>query len=95
MTNVYDEEGRSVSCTLIEAGPCVVTQVKDVEKDGYRSIQLSYDERKEKRTTKALKGHFDKANTTPKKKVVEFRKFCRYIRLVVIIERAGSNRFLQ
>jgi large subunit ribosomal protein L3 len=75
MTNVYDDEGRSVSCTLIEAGPCVVTQVKDLEKDGYRAIQLSYDERKEKRTTKALKGHFDKSNTSPKKKVVEFRKF--------------------
>ena len=75
MTNVYDDEGRSVSCTLIQAGPCVVTQVKDLEKDGYRAIQLSYDERKEKRTPKALKGHFDKSNTGPKKKVVEFRKF--------------------
>jgi len=75
MTSVYDDEGRSVSCTLIEAGPCVVTHIKNVESDGYRAIQLSFDERKEKRTTKALKGHFDRSNTTPKKKVVEFRKF--------------------
>lgn len=75
MTSVFDDEGRSVSCTLIEAGPCVVTHIKNAETDGYRAIQLSFDERKEKRTTKALKGHFDRSNTTPKKKVVEFRKF--------------------
>jgi large subunit ribosomal protein L3 len=75
MTSVYDDEGRNISCTLIEAGPCVVTQVKNVDKDGYKAIQLSYDERKEKRTPKALKGHFEKANTSPKKKVVEFRNF--------------------
>jgi large subunit ribosomal protein L3 len=75
MTNVYDDEGRNVACTLIEAGPCVVTQVKNEENDGYKAVQLSFDERKEKRTTKALKGHFNKANTTPKKKVVEFRNF--------------------
>jgi large subunit ribosomal protein L3 len=75
MTSVYDDEGRNISCTLIQAGPCVVTQVKNEEKDGYKAIQLSYDERKEKRTPKALKGHFNKANTKPKKKVVEFRNF--------------------
>jgi len=75
MTNVYEDEGRSVSCTLIEAGPWVVTHIKNAETDGYRAIQLSFDERKEKRTTKALKGHFDRSNTTPKKKEVEFRKF--------------------
>jgi large subunit ribosomal protein L3 len=75
MTSVYDEEGRNISCTLIQAGPCIVTQMKNEEKDGYWAIQLSYDERKEKRTPKALKGHFERANTTPKKKVVEFRNF--------------------
>jgi len=75
MTSVYDDEGRNISCTLIQAGPCVVTQVKNEQIDGYKAIQLSYDERKEKRTPKALKGHFNKANTTPKKKVVEFRNF--------------------
>jgi large subunit ribosomal protein L3 len=60
---------------VIQAGPCVITQVKNEAKDGYKAIQLSYDEAKEKRTPKALKGHFDKANTTPKKKMVEFRNF--------------------
>ena len=75
MTNVFNEEGISIACTLIEAGPCVVTQVKDVETDGYKSVQLAYDEKKEKRTSKALKGHFNKAKTSPKKQVVEFRSF--------------------
>jgi large subunit ribosomal protein L3 len=75
MTSIYDADGRNVACTLLEAGPCVVTQVKNVDTDGYRAIQLAFDERKEKRTPKSLKGHFTKAGTTPKKKVVEFRKF--------------------
>ncbi len=75
MTSVYNEAGKSMACTLIEAGPCVVTQVKDKERDGYRAVQLAYGERKEKNTPKALKGHFAKAQTSPKKKVVEFRDF--------------------
>ena len=75
MTSVFDNDGRNISCTLIQAGPCVVTQVKNENSDGYKAIQLSYDERKEKRTPKAMKGHFTKANTSPKKKVVEFRNF--------------------
>ena len=75
MTRIYDEDGRSVPCTLVEAGPCVVTQLKNEETDGYNAVQLGYDERKDKNTPKALKGHFTKAKTTPKKKVVEFRDF--------------------
>ncbi len=75
MTSIYDAEGRSVACTLVQAGPCVVTHIKNEESDGYKSVQLSYDERKEKRTPKAIKGHFDRANTTPKRKVVEFKDF--------------------
>ncbi len=75
MTSLYGADGRNVACTVIEAGPCVVTQVKDVETDGYTAVQLAFGERKEKNTPKALKGHFDKANTTPKKEVVEFRNF--------------------
>lgn len=73
MTSVYDKNGRNVACTIIEAGPCVVTQVRDEETDGYRSLQLGFGERREKNTPKALQGHFGKANTTPKRKVVEFR----------------------
>ena len=75
MTSIYSADGRSVACTVIEAGPCVVTQVKNEETDGYTAVQLGYGERKEKNTPAALKGHFKKANTTPKKEVVEFRNF--------------------
>ena len=75
MTSIYDASGKIVPCTVLEAGPCVVTQVKTVEKDGYNVIQLGYDEKKEKRTTKALKGHFAKAGTTPKKLLREFTRF--------------------
>ncbi len=75
MTSIYSADGQNVACTVIEAGPCVVTQVKNEETDGYKAVQLAFDEKKVKNTTKALMGHFSKANTTPKKKVVEFRNF--------------------
>lgn len=75
MTNVYGPEGESIACTVIEAGPCVVTQIKNVESDGYRAVQLAFGEKKEKNTTNALIGHFKKADTTPKKNIVEFRDF--------------------
>ncbi|SEJ38269.1 LSU ribosomal protein L3P [Cyclobacterium xiamenense] len=75
MTSIFSADGRNVACTLIEAGPCVVTQVKNVETDGYNAVQLAYGERKEKNTPKPLIGHFKKAGTTPKQKVVEFRDF--------------------
>lgn len=75
MTSLYDANGKNIPCTVIEAGPCVVTQVKTMEKDGYEAIQLSYGERKEKHTTKALKGHFAKAGVSPKRIVKEFTRF--------------------
>jgi len=75
MTSIYSADGRNVACTVIEAGPCVITQVKNEETDGYKAVQLAYGERKEKNTPAALKGHFQKAGTTPKKNVVEFRDF--------------------
>ncbi len=75
MTNVYGPEGENIACTVIEAGPCTVTQVKNVETDGYRAVQLAFGEKKEKNTTKAALGHFKKANTTPKKSIAEFRDF--------------------
>jgi large subunit ribosomal protein L3 len=75
MTSIYDASGKVVPCTVLEAGPCVVTQVKTVETDGYSAIQLAYDEKKEKKTTKSLKGHFEKAGTTPKKILREFTRF--------------------
>ena len=75
MTSFFDANGKYLPCTVIEAGPCVVTQVKTNEKDGYSALQLSYDEKKEKNTSSAMKGHFELAKTTPKRKIVEFRHF--------------------
>ncbi len=72
MTSVFDAEGKNIPCTVIEAGPCVVTQIRTEEKDGYAAVQLAYDEKKEKHTSAPLMGHFQKANTTPKRKLVEF-----------------------
>jgi len=75
MTSIFSANGQNVACTLIEAGPCVVTQVKNLQTDGYNAVQLGFGERKEKNTPKPLMGHFKKAGTTPKRKVVEFRDF--------------------
>src|SRR5688572_10922534 len=75
MTSIYSAEGKATPCTLIEAGPCVVTQVKTLEKDGYEAIQLGFGERRVKNTPSALKGHFEKAKTTPKEKLAEFKGF--------------------
>ena len=73
MTSVFSADGKNVPCTVIEAGPCVVTQVKSVEKDGYKAVQLAFGEKKEKNTTKAMMGIFKKANTTPKAHLAEFK----------------------
>jgi len=75
MTTIFNAEGQAVPCTLIEAGPCVVTQVRTEDKDGYKAIQLGYGEKKEKNTSRSLVGHFKKAGTTPKRKLVEFKEF--------------------
>jgi large subunit ribosomal protein L3 len=75
MTSIYSVDGKNIPCTVIEAGPCVVTQLRTLEKDGYEAVQLAFDEKKEKHTTKAMKGHFKKAGTSPKRKVVEFKDF--------------------
>lgn len=75
MTSIFDESGNNIPCTVIEAGPCVVTQVKKQETDGYNAVQLGFDEKREKSATNALAGHFKKAKTTPKKKLVELRNF--------------------
>lgn len=72
MTSIYSAEGKATPCTVIEAGPCVVTQVKTEDKDGYNAIQLAFGDMKEKNTPKAMQGHFKKAKTTPKRKLVEF-----------------------
>ena len=73
MTSVFDADGKNLPCTVIEAGPCVVTQLRTVEKDGYAAVQLAYDEISEKHASAPLQGHFKKAGTTPKRKLVEFK----------------------
>jgi len=73
MTSIFGADGKNIACTVIEAGPCVVTQVKTEDTDGYESVQIAYGEKKEKNTPQPLQGHFKKANTTPKHKVVEYR----------------------
>jgi large subunit ribosomal protein L3 len=75
MTSIFDENGKNIPCTVLQAGPCVVTQIKTVEKDGYFAVQLGFEDKKEKHTTQAEMGHFKKANTTPKRKIVEFNGF--------------------
>ena len=72
MTSVFGADGKNIPCTVIEAGPCVVTQLRTVEKDGYAAVQLAYDEMKEIHASAPLMGHFKKAGTTPKRKLVEF-----------------------
>lgn len=75
MTSLYNEQGKNIPCTVLEVGPCVVTQVRTKEVDGYNALQLGFDDKAVKRTSKAAEGHFKKANTVPKKKVVEFQDF--------------------
>ena len=75
MTSIFDADGKNIPCTVIEAGPCVVTQLRTVDTDGYTAVQLAFSDKKEKNTTGSLKGHFAKAGTTPKRKLVEFKTF--------------------
>lgn len=75
MTSIFDENGKNIPCTVIEAGPCVVTQVRTIAVDGYEALQLGFDDKTEKHATKADLGHFKKAGTSAKKKVVEFQDF--------------------
>lgn len=75
MTSIYTEAGKNIACTVVECGPCVVTQVKTEATDGYNAVQISFDEKKEKRSNKAEIGHFKKAGTTPKRQVLEIRDF--------------------
>jgi large subunit ribosomal protein L3 len=77
MTSIFSAEGKNIPCTVIEAGPCVVTQVRTLENDGYHAYQLAFDEKKEKNTSNPLKGHFKKAGTTPRRILHEFKNFAK------------------
>ncbi|PWE01289.1 50S ribosomal protein L3 [Marinilabilia rubra] len=96
MTSVFSAEGKNIPCTVIEAGPCVVTQVKTQETDGYEAIQLAFDEKREKSTTNPMKGHYKKAGTTPKAKLVELKEFEEELKLgdVVTVDLFDENTFV-
>ena len=81
MTSIFDENGKNIPCTVLEVGPCVVTQVRTKEVDGYEALQLGFDDKAEKQTTNALKGHFKKAGTVAKRRVVEFQGFDKEYKL--------------
>ena len=81
MTSVFSVDGKNIPCTIVEAGPCVVTQLKTNETDGYEAVQLGFEEKKEMRCTKAELGHFNKAKVTPQKKLVEFRNFKKEVKV--------------
>jgi len=86
MTSIYDENGKNIPCTVIQAGPCVVTQVRTKAVDGYEALQLGFDDKASKQSTKALDGHFKKAGTSAKKRVVEFQGFDEGFKLGDLIE---------
>ncbi len=77
MTSVFSAEGKNIPCTVLEVGPCVVTQIKTEETDGYNAVQIAYEDKTEKHATKAELGHFKKANTAPKRKVIELKGFVK------------------
>lgn len=77
MTSIYSAAGKNIPCTILEVGPCVVTQVRTLEKDGYEAVQLGFGERSEKRTSKAMQGHFKSAGVSPQRRLAEFRAFAQ------------------
>lgn len=96
MTSVFSADGKNIPCTVIEVGPCVVTQVKTTEVDGYNAVQIGFQEAKEKNTSKALQGHFKKAGTTPKKHLVEFTDYAQEYKLgdVITVELFADASFV-
>ena len=96
MTSLFDENGKNIPCTVIEAGPCVVTQVRTTEVDGYEALQLGFDDKAETRATKAAQGHFKKAGTSPKYQVVEFQGFEEEYKLgdTITVEHFAEGEFV-
>ena len=96
MTSLYDNSGRNVACTVLEAGPCFVSQIKTNETDGYQAIQLAYDDKNEKKVTNTELGHFKKANLNVKKKLIEFKNFDEQIKLgdKISVENFAEGEFV-
>ena len=96
MTSVFSVEGKNIPCTVIEAGPCTVTQIRTLKTDGYEAVQLGFVDKKEKHATKAEIGHYKKAGTTPKRKVVEFDGFGSDVKLgdVITVDMLVADTFI-
>jgi large subunit ribosomal protein L3 len=96
MTSIFDDNGKNIPCTVIEAGPCVVTQVRTKEVDGYEALQLGFDDKSEKQSNKALNGHFKKAGTSVKKRVVEFQGFKKDYKLgdLITVDQFEEGEFV-
>lgn len=96
MTSIFDENGKNIPCTVIEVGPCVVTQVRTIEVDGYEALQLGFDDKTEKSATKAELGHFKKAGTSAKRKVVEIKEFAKEYKLgeVITVDLFAEGEFV-
>ncbi|MCV6631361.1 MAG: 50S ribosomal protein L3 [Flavobacteriaceae bacterium] len=96
MTSIFDENGKNIPCTVLEVGPCEVTQVRTEELDGYNAVQLGFDDKAEKRANEAEAGHFKKAGVSPKKKVVEFQGFEEELNLgdTVTVEHFVEGEFV-
>ena len=96
MTSIFYEQGKSIPCTVLNVGPCVVTQVRTKQKDGYNSIQLGFDEKKQKKSLKSELGHFKKANTSPKNKLYEFKNFDQNYKLgdTITVEHFNEGEFV-
>ena len=96
MTSIFDENGKNIPCTVLEVGPCVVTQVRTKAIDGYDALQVGFDDKEEKRSTNAALGHFKKANTTPKKKLIEFQNFDQEYKLgdTITVEHFKEGEFV-
>lgn len=95
MTSVFDADGNNVVCTVIETGPCVVTQIKTEDTDGYAAVQMGFGDKKAKNTTKALQGHFEAASTGPKRHLVEFRDFAGAADLTLGDEVSAADVFAE
>ena len=96
MTSVFSADGKNVPCTVIEVGPCVVTQVKTVDKDGYAAVQLGFEEKKEKHTTNPMAGHFKKAGVAPQRHLAEFKGFGEEVKLgdTITVDFFSENDFV-
>ena len=95
MTSLYDDKGNNLACTVIQAGPCVVTQIKNIEKDGYNAIQVGFDDKKERLVTKSELGHFKNSKQSPKSKLMEFSNSFHLLPQLILALAHHTSLYLQ